>query len=82
MSQFGDAPRNAPSKLPARLAAVEGVLLTGPEQLPDLPGETLILTWDQIDTDTVVLHGDRVVWRERTGWEVYDRFQEIACILK
>jgi hypothetical protein len=57
-------------------------LLTAPDQLPDLPGETLILTWDQIDADSIVLQGDRVLWRERTGWEVYERFEEIAGILK
>jgi hypothetical protein len=57
-------------------------LLTAPDQLPDLPGETLILTWDQIDADSTVLQGDRVLWRERTGWDVYERFEEIAGILK
>jgi hypothetical protein len=80
--QFGDEPRNAASTTPDQPAAAGSAPLTAPAQLPDLPGETLILTWDQIDTDSIILHGDRVIWRERTGWEVYDRFEEIAGILK
>jgi hypothetical protein len=61
---------------------VEPALLTSPTQLPELEGEQLILTWDQIEADTIILHGDRVIWRERTGWEVYERFEEIAGILQ
>ena len=57
-------------------------LLTSPGQLPELDGEKLILTWDQIEADSIILSEDRVIWRERTGWEVYERFEEIAGILK
>jgi ankyrin repeat protein len=63
-------------------APAEAVPLLSPRQLPELTGETLILTWDQIDADSIIRHGDTIVWRERTGWEVYDRFEEIAIILK
>jgi hypothetical protein len=56
--------------------------LVSSAQLPDLEGETLVLTWDQIDADSLILHGDSVIWREWTGWEVYARFEEIAVILK
>jgi hypothetical protein len=83
VSQFGDIPRNTPSTPPDQLDAARSAPLTAPEQLPHLPGETpLILTWDQIEAHSLVLHGDRVIWRERTGWEVYARFEEIAGILK
>jgi hypothetical protein len=57
-------------------------LLTGPGQLPELEGGQLVLTWDQIEVDSIILHEDRVIWREKTGWEVYERFEEIASILK
>jgi hypothetical protein len=76
VSQFGDEPKQASSEPP------EPAPLTAPEQLPDLPGAKLILTWDQIDAGSIILHEDQVIWRERTGWEVYDRFEEIAGILK
>ena len=55
--------------------------LTSPRQLPDLEGEKLILApRDQLEADSIVLHGERVIWREKTGWEVYERFEEIAGI--
>ena len=57
-------------------------VLYSPRQLPDLDGPELLLTWDQEDADTIVRHGERVVWRETTGWEVYERFEEIAAILR
>lgn len=60
----------------------EALWLSSPRQLPELEGETLILTWDQIEADSLILHGDSIIWREKTGWEVYDRFEEIAVILK
>ena len=60
----------------------EPVLLTIPEHLPELEDEKLVLTWDQLEADSIILHGNQVIWRERTGWEVYDRFEEIAGILK
>jgi len=60
----------------------EPVLLIAPGQLPELEGEKLVLTWDQIEADSIILQGDRVIWRETTGWEVYERFEEIAGILK
>ncbi len=62
--------------------APEAFPLVSPRQLPELTGETLILTWDQIDADSIVCYGGTTVWRERTGWEVYDRFEEISLILK
>lgn len=60
----------------------EALLLYSPDQLPELEGETLILIWDQIEADSLILHGDAIIWREKTGWEVYDRFEEIAVMLK
>jgi hypothetical protein len=80
--QFTDEPHNASPTPPAQPPVAEGELLTAPEQLPDLQSEKLVLTWDQIESDSIVLHGDLVIWRERTGWEVYARFEEIAGILK
>src|SRR5262245_15968712 len=56
--------------------------LYSPRQLPDLDGERMVLTWDQDGADSIVRYGDMTVWRERTGWEVYERFAEIALILK
>jgi ankyrin repeat protein len=71
------------SKQPSTIAApAEAVPLLSPRQLPELSGETLILAWDQIDAESSICHGNTIVWRERTGWEVYERFEEIAVVLK
>jgi hypothetical protein len=56
--------------------------LYSPRQLPDLDGESMALTWDQDGADSIVRYGQLTVWREQSGWEVYDRFEEIALILK
>ena len=56
--------------------------LYSPRQLPELVGDDIVLTWDQEDADSIISHGDRLVWREWTGWEVYDRFEEICVVLK
>ncbi|MBI4780821.1 MAG: HEAT repeat domain-containing protein [Oscillatoriophycideae cyanobacterium NC_groundwater_1537_Pr4_S-0.65um_50_18] len=60
----------------------EAVRLSSPSQLPDLEGEMLHLEWDQIEADSIIRHRGSIIWQERTGWEVYDRFEEIAAILK
>jgi len=59
-----------------------GEKLHSPEQLPDLKSRQLVFTWDQDGADSIISYGDQVVWREWTGWEVYDRFAEIAVILQ
>lgn len=70
------------SPLKSKQIEAEALPLYFPRQLPELEGETLILTWDQIEADSIILQGDSIIWREKTGWEVYDRFEEIAIILK
>ncbi|GAB4202456.1 MAG: hypothetical protein OHK0022_25690 [Roseiflexaceae bacterium] len=56
--------------------------LRSPEQLPAIEGDELVFTWDQHDADSIISCGERLIWREQTGWEVYERFEEIAVILQ
>jgi hypothetical protein len=60
--------------------------LQRPEQLPDLDGDTLELSWDFVTDDeiryTVIRHAGTVVWRELAVWEGIDRFEDIAAMLK
>jgi len=51
------------------------------DQLPEVEGDSVVLTWDRDGRDIVISQGDRVVWRELGSWEEYDRFGEIAAIL-
>ena len=73
-------PRQTTTETPAQTQ--ENFCLYSPRQLPDLEGDSLTLTWDQIEADSIITHGDQIVWRERTGWEVYDRFEAITEILR
>lgn len=70
-------PRQGPGRIHVMAAK-----LSSPEQLPDIEGPRLVFTWDQDESDSIVTDGHTVVWRERTGWEVYERFGEIAAILQ
>lgn len=63
-------------------SVAEEIQLYSPRQLPELEGDTLTLTWDQLEAESIISHGDQIIWRERTGWEVFERFEEIAEILR
>ncbi len=60
--------------------------LNSPDQLPDLEGNDLVLVWDighrQKGGDTLIKYGDDVLWREPAIFEGYERFLEVAGILK
>ncbi|MBM4035296.1 MAG: hypothetical protein FJ291_26425 [Planctomycetes bacterium] len=68
-------------------AELEASSLKSAEQLPDLPGRRLRMTWDFEAREggghqTVIKCGDRVVWREPAIYEGYRRFAEVVVILK
>jgi hypothetical protein len=67
---------------PLEIDPAESSRLVSAAQLPELEGERLTLIWDQLEAETLISHAGSVVWQERTGWEVYDRFEDIAVILK
>ncbi|GMV60084.1 MAG: hypothetical protein AMXMBFR72_31770 [Betaproteobacteria bacterium] len=59
-------------------------MLRSPEQLPDLPGNDLVLVWDYEDRnghETVIRFGAQELWREPAFFEGCERFGEIAEIL-
>jgi hypothetical protein len=48
-------------------------MLRSPDQLPDLPGDDLLLVWD-LDGElrhTVIRYGEHVVWKESAFYEGY-----------
>jgi hypothetical protein len=54
------------------------------DQLPELSGDALLLTWDLTGReggDVLIKHGDRIVWREPASYENYERFKQIAALL-
>ncbi len=58
--------------------------LTDPQQLPAIPDEKIVLTWDmeyEEGGDVLIKHGDRIIWREPSRYENSDRFKEVANLL-
>jgi hypothetical protein len=60
--------------------------LRDPSQLPDIDSPAFTLLWDYDDSgktrDTLIKHGDTVIFRERAAYEGYNRFIEVAEILR
>lgn len=79
-------------KLMATLAeqsskVIKATKLYSTQQLPGIHGNDLVLVWDYqsprlFDSWTVIRYGNEIVWREKCGWEVYNRFVEVLKILK
>jgi hypothetical protein len=70
-----------------RLARHEATKLVSPVQLPALDPAPAVLVWDVVDvpggdSEVHILHGERVLWRELSWYENYERFEEVARILK
>ncbi len=68
-------------------AEFEASSLKSAEQLPELPGRRLRMTWDFEAREggghqTVIKCGDQVVWREPAIYEGYRRFAEVVFVLK
>jgi len=69
------------------LAEVDKTSLKSPDELPDLTGSGIVLTWDfREDRDgqswTDIRHGERILWSERAVYEGAERFVEVVDILK
>ena len=57
--------------------------LKSADQLPEIPGrQKFTPVWSNDGGDTVVTHGDLELFREPTIYEGFERFKEIALILK
>lgn len=78
--------------LDAAKQSFEATKLKGVDQLPDLEGDDIRLSWD-FETDdqgegfTVIRRRDDagpnpVIWRETAVFEGYERFERVATILK
>lgn len=70
-----------------RIAAFERTKLRSPDQLPAVDPPPVALVWDVVTDpergdEVVILHGDRVLWREISWYENFRRFDEVARVLK
>ncbi|MGV3723050.1 MAG: hypothetical protein ACO1SX_19290 [Actinomycetota bacterium] len=60
-----------------------------PPELPELEGDRLVFTWDVVGREDVEIPevkqlrmGDQVLWQERCYWENWERFLEMAAVLR
>jgi len=55
-------------------------------QLPDIDSPSFILHWDFVhagfDSETLIKHGETIIFREPVIYEGYERFIEVAKILR
>ncbi len=56
-------------------------------QLPNIDERSFVLDWDTIEdraagSETFIKHGDRIIFREPARYEGYNRFVEVAQILR
>ena len=69
----------------AREADFERRKLREPSQLPDIPERSFVLHWEFADDgsrrETLIKHGDNVIFSEPAFYEGYERFIEVAEIL-
>lgn len=56
--------------------------LTGPDQLPDLPDEVVIIDWTFGGAGQALMHHGTEIWSEPAYYESYRRFAEIFEILR
>jgi hypothetical protein len=68
------------------LKSWEAARLWSDNELPDLEGSALTITWDldnsKPDLFTTLSHKGREIWRELALWEGFDRFEEVVGILR
>jgi len=56
--------------------------LTSIDQLPNLTDGDISLSWDMEEDQTQIRNGKSVIWSEPVAYEGFDRFEQIALILK
>lgn len=56
--------------------------LTSADQLPPLAEGDVTLNWDMEQGETQIRNGETVIWSEPVVYEGFDRFEQVALILK
>lgn len=72
-----------PQKPPETVKQVQttGSPVLEASQLPDIAGNEIIIHWDFDGENTLVLHGQDVLWKEPAYFENYDRYLEVGNVL-
>ncbi len=56
--------------------------LSSADQLPILADGEITLSWDMEEDQTLIRNGETVIWSEPAVYEGFDRFEQIALLLK
>ena len=87
--KLSDAGKRQVELIEAHYSDFEANRLKRPDQLPDIRGDNLIFVWDfeyaandRDAVNTIIKHEGKVIWREPAFYECYERFEEVAQILK
>lgn len=57
-------------------------VLQSADQLPEVDSPSFTLLWDQVEGDTCIVNGETIVWSEPVAYEAFDRFEQVALILR
>jgi hypothetical protein len=70
------------AKIESEQARFEELCLKSPEQLPDIDELFFTLDWDFDDEMILLRYGKKEIFKEPAVYEGYERFEEVARILK
>ena len=70
------------AKIESEQARFEALCLKSPEQLPDIDELFFTLDWDFDDEMILLRYGKKEIFKEPAVYEGYERFEEVARILK
>lgn len=82
--KLSDLDKHAVQTMAARQKDFAGRRLGDPAELPDIAGDELEILWDiehYEGGDTLLRHGNLVLWREPSFYEGYQRYLEVGQIL-
>ena len=79
---LSDRERAQVKRVETHLTKFETMSLKTTEQLPDITAPAFSLIWDYVDNMTMLRHGETVIFSEPALYEGYERFEEVALILK
>jgi hypothetical protein len=83
--KVAEADKRAVEIIEARSAEFERRALRRPDQLPDIEGPPFFLIWDQSEEafgDLRILRGSRIIHSEPGFYDYYERYIEIAQIVR
>ena len=84
--KLSDVDRKQVELIESSQTEIAGEKLSDASQLPDIESPSFILHWDFVDagldSETLIKYGDTIIFREPGVFEGYERFIEVAQVLR